>query len=117
MPPSGISKFYRYGDRFEPKCGLEPKLEALPQFDQSPSSPRGVMAKAITPPPQQVNLLIPEEYFIGVNDWLLSSAVVNETSSERKVQYLRPNKKTPELFSDVFGVSSTWTVDIIRTSL
>ena len=116
MPPSGISKFYRYGDRFEPECGLEPRLEALPQFGQSPSSPRGVMAKAITPPPQQVNLLIPEGYFIGVDDWLPCSAVVNETSSERKVQYLRSNKKTPELFSDVFCVSSICIVDIIRTS-
>jgi len=44
--------------------GLAPRLEALPQFGKSPSSPRGVMAKAITPPPQQVNLLVPEGYFI-----------------------------------------------------
>jgi len=31
--------------------GLAPRLEALPQFGKSPSSPRGVNAKALTPPP------------------------------------------------------------------
>jgi len=40
----------RGGDRSEPECGLEPRLEALPQFGKSPSSSRGVRAKALTPP-------------------------------------------------------------------
>ncbi len=41
----------RYGDRCEPKCGLAPRLEALPQFGKSPSSSRGVRDKSLTPPP------------------------------------------------------------------
>ena len=48
-----VSNIVRYGDRSKPKCGLEPRFEALPQFGKSPNSSRGVMAKAITPPPQQ----------------------------------------------------------------
>ncbi len=48
-----VSNIVRYGDRSEPKYGLEPRFEALTQFVKSPNSSRGVMIKAITPPPQQ----------------------------------------------------------------
>ncbi len=51
----------RYADRLEPKGGLEPRFEALPKTGKSPNSPGGVMAKAITPHPQRVNILIPSD--------------------------------------------------------
>jgi len=38
--------------------GLTPRFEDLPQPGKSPNSPGGVMAKAITPHPQRVNILI-----------------------------------------------------------
>ncbi len=51
LPPPVVSNIVRCGDRSEPEYGLEPRLEALPWFGKSPSSSRGVMAEAITPPP------------------------------------------------------------------
>ena len=51
MPPPVVSNVVRYGDRSEPKCGLDPRLEALPKTGKSPSSSRGVTAEAVTPPP------------------------------------------------------------------
>ncbi|WP_169751870.1 hypothetical protein [Companilactobacillus heilongjiangensis] len=42
-------KFACCEERFEPKFGLEPRFEALPQFGKSPKSSCGVRAKALTP--------------------------------------------------------------------
>jgi len=48
-------------DRPEPKSGLEPRFEALPQNGKSPNTPGGVMAEAITPLPQPVTILFPSD--------------------------------------------------------
>ncbi len=61
----GLEYFTRYADRSEPQCGLEPRFEAFPQTGKSPNSPGGVMAKAITPLPQRVNILIPSDSLVG----------------------------------------------------
>ena len=60
-PSPGMRIFTCYADRLEPKFGLDPRFEALPQTGKSPNSPGGVMAKAITPHPQLVNILIPSD--------------------------------------------------------
>ena len=57
MPSPELRIFTCYADRSEPKGGLEPRFEALPKTGKSPNTPGGVMAKAITPHPQQVNIL------------------------------------------------------------
>jgi len=44
--------------------GLAPRFESLPKFGKYPNSSRGVMAKAITPPPQLSILLKEERYCI-----------------------------------------------------
>ncbi len=42
--------------------GLKSRFEALPKFGKSPKSPRGVMAKAITPPAQRTTLSTPSGF-------------------------------------------------------
>jgi len=42
--------------RTGPSQGLVPRFEALPQTGKSPNTPGGVMAKAITPHLQPVNI-------------------------------------------------------------
>ncbi len=63
----GLRTLTCYADRIEPQYGLEPRFEALPQFGKSPNTPGGVMAKAITPLSQLVNVLSPSELFITNN--------------------------------------------------
>ncbi len=53
--------FISYAERSEPKSGLEPRFEALPKTGKSPNTPGGVTALAVTPQPQQVNILIPSD--------------------------------------------------------
>ncbi|ALB28180.1 hypothetical protein JP39_01610 [Companilactobacillus heilongjiangensis] len=60
-PSAGLRTFTCYADRSEPKNGLEPRFEALPKTGKSPNTPGGVMAKAITPHPQRVNILSPSD--------------------------------------------------------
>ena len=60
-PSPGMRILTCYADRPEPKSGLEPRFEALPQTGKSPNTPGGVIAKAITPQPQLVNILIPSD--------------------------------------------------------
>jgi len=63
-PSPGMRILTCYADRSEPKSGLEPRFEALPKTGKSPNAPGGVVAKAITPHPQLVNILIPYDLFI-----------------------------------------------------
>ncbi len=62
-PSPGIRIFTCYADRFEPQYGLESRFEALPKPGKSPNTPGGVTAKAVTPHPQLVNILIPSDSF------------------------------------------------------
>ena len=61
----GLRTFTCYADRPEPKCGLEPRFEALPKTGKSPNTPGGVTAKAVTPHPQPVNILSPSDSLIA----------------------------------------------------
>ena len=63
VPSPELRIFTCYADRFEPECGLEPRFESLPQFGKYPNSPGGVIAKAITPQPQLVNILSSSDLF------------------------------------------------------
>ena len=57
MPSAELRIYTCYADRPEPKNGLEPRFEALPQTGKSPNTPGGVTAKAVTPHPQRVYIL------------------------------------------------------------
>ncbi len=67
----GLRTLTCYAERSEPQFGLEPRFEALPQFGKSPNTSGGVMAKAITPLPQLVNILSPSELFITNNQTII----------------------------------------------
>jgi len=43
-------------------------FEALPKTGKPPNTPGGVRAKALTPHPQRVNILIPSAYFYTLDN-------------------------------------------------
>jgi len=68
LPAPGMRIFICYAYRLEPKFGLEPRFEDLPKTGKSPNTPGGVRAKALTPHPQRVNILIPSAYFYTLDN-------------------------------------------------
>ena len=52
---------------YQRPVSLEPRFEALPKTGKSPNSPGGVTAKAVTPHPQRVNIIISSDSCFASN--------------------------------------------------